>query len=100
MGERAGIHFPALFLLHAFQKHLLCGPMNTPTYHLKLPASVIASFERIAKEHCNINTLQTQFNDSLDFHDVHVAGLLRMLNDAYKLNRGLPYRSSAPRKDE
>lgn len=38
----------------------------------------------IAKEHCNVETLETQHSDGLDFHDVSVWGLKAALEAAYK----------------
>ena len=39
--------------------------------------------EKIAKEYLNIETLQTQFNDELDFHQVSVWQLKKALEQAW-----------------
>jgi len=41
-------------------------------------------FERLAKEHLFIDTLQTQHSDRLDFHDVSVWGIKAALQAAYE----------------
>jgi hypothetical protein len=40
-------------------------------------------FSRIAREHLRIETLETRMRDSLDFHEVHVVGVVRALEAAY-----------------
>lgn len=56
-------------------------------YHLQLQAKVIEVLERIARDECRIETLQTQHRDSLDFHDVSAASLLCALNAAYEAGK-------------
>lgn len=41
-------------------------------------------FERLAKEHLFIDTLQTQYSDRLDFHDVSVWAIKAALQAAYE----------------
>ncbi len=41
-------------------------------------------FERLAKEHLFIDTLQTQHSDRLDSHDVSVWGIKAALQAAYE----------------
>ena len=57
--------------------------MKTPRYHIDGNPKVIALLEKIAKDECFVETLQTRFSDSLDFHDIGVAGLLTALHTAY-----------------
>ena len=56
---------------------------NKPEYYIKGNPQVIELLEKIAKEECNVETLQTRFSDSLDFHDISVASLLSALHTAY-----------------
>jgi hypothetical protein len=44
---------------------------------------IIKQLEKIALEELRINTLKTQYSDSLDFHDVGVTSLLAALYRAY-----------------
>ena len=44
-------------------------------------------FEAIAREHLFIETLETRNRDSLDFHDVSVAGVSSALDAAYRLGQ-------------
>ena len=46
---------------------------------------LLAAFTAIAKNRLFIETLETRGSDSLDFHDVGVAGLRTALQDAYQL---------------
>ena len=46
---------------------------------------LLAAFTAIAKNRLFIETLETRGSDSLDFHDVGVAGLRKALQDAYQL---------------
>jgi len=57
--------------------------MNTPRYHIDGNPKVIALLEKIAKDECFVETLQTRYSDSLDFHDISAAGLLTALHTAY-----------------
>ena len=41
----------------------------------------------IAKKHLNLETLETQNNDSLDFHDVAVWGIKDALQEAYEAGK-------------
>jgi len=47
-------------------------------------------FTEIAKEHLNLETLETRNSDSLDFYDVSVWGIAAALEAAYQagLNAG------------
>lgn len=47
--------------------------------------ALMAAFTTIAKRHLLIETLETRGSDSLDFHDVGVAGVRKALTDAYNL---------------
>ena len=49
---------------------------------------------RLAKEHLDIDTLETRKSDSLDFHDVAVWEVKAALRAAYAAGRG----SSRPRR--
>ncbi len=40
-------------------------------------------FAKIAQEHLDIDTLETRGRDRLDFHDLHVAGIVKALQAAY-----------------
>lgn len=57
--------------------------MNTPRYHIGSNPELIKLLEKIAKDELFIETLQTRFSDSLDFHDVSAAGVLTALHTAY-----------------
>ena len=41
----------------------------------------------IAKKHLNLETLETQNSDSLDFHDVAVWGIKDALQEAYEAGK-------------
>jgi hypothetical protein len=64
---------------------------NKSEYYIKGNPQVIKLLEKIAKEECNVETLQTRFSDGLDFHDIGVASLLSALHAAYYagLNKGM-----------
>ena len=53
-------------------------------------------FERLAKEHLFIDTLQTQHSDRLDFHDVSVWGIKAALQAAYDAGTKATSRTSCP----
>ena len=55
-----------------------------PMYNVDFEPEKIALFEKIGSRHLLTETLMTRHRDSLDFHDVHVVGILRALNDAYE----------------
>ena len=47
--------------------------------------------DRIAKKHLNIDSLETQNSDELDFHDVHVGNFHSAMKEAYeKASGGMP----------
>lgn len=54
-------------------------------------------FTNIVREHLGIETLEVRNRDSLDFHDVSVAGVRRALEAAYAAGRAAE-RTSAKRK--
>lgn len=64
---------------------------HQPKYYIDGDPQVIELLEKIAKDECNVETLQTRFSDSLDFHDIGVASLLSALHTAYYagLNKGM-----------
>ena len=70
--------------------------MNTPRYSIQGNPKVIELLEKIANEECFVETLQTRFSDSLDFHDISAAGLLKALHTAYYagFNSGMQLASS------
>lgn len=49
--------------------------------------SKLKLFREIARVHLNVETLQEQGCDRLDFHDVSVEGIKRALNAAYDAGR-------------
>lgn len=53
-------------------------------------------FKEIAKEHLNMETLETRNSDSLDFYDVSVWGIAAALEAAYQA--GLNVMESAARE--
>lgn len=71
--------------------------MNTPRYHISGNPKVIELLEKIAREECGVETLQTRFSDSLDFHDISAASLLVALHTAYYagFNSGMQLTSSS-----
>lgn len=71
--------------------------MQTPRYHIDGNPEVIALLEKIAKDECFVETLQTRYSDSLDFHDISAAGLLTALHTAYYsgYNAGMQMASKA-----
>ena len=44
-------------------------------------------FQRIAREHLFIETLETRHSDSLDFHDVSVWGIKAALQTAFEAGK-------------
>jgi len=50
-------------------------------------ATVIAQLEEIALAHCDVETLEKRWSDSLDFHDISVWGLRSALEAAYRLGQ-------------
>ena len=46
-----------------------------------------SEFEKIANKRLGISTLESQYSDSLDFHEVSVWGIEAALMDAYNLGR-------------
>jgi hypothetical protein len=52
-----------------------------------LPAKTWREFERIAKKHLFIETLEERKSDSLDFKDVAVWCVAAALEEAYELGR-------------
>lgn len=54
-----------------------------PKYYIDGDPKVIELLEKIAKDECNVETLQTRWRDALDFHDISVASLLSALHTAY-----------------
>lgn len=42
---------------------------------------------KIAKKHCFVETLESRGRDSLDFHDIGVAGLKAALNEAFEAGK-------------
>ena len=42
---------------------------------------------QIAQKHCFVETLEVRGSDSLDFHDIGVAGLKAALEEAYEAGR-------------
>ncbi len=57
------------------------------TYTTKQPTKD-ELFAAIAKEHLNIETLETRNSDSLDFHDVSVWGIQAALEAAFAAGKG------------
>jgi hypothetical protein len=54
----------------------------------EITAEMLAAFEKIAAKNVySIETLETRNRDSLDFHDIHVETLIRMLSEAYELGK-------------
>lgn len=50
---------------------------------------------KIAKKHCFVETLDRRGRDSLDFHDIHVAGLKAALEEAFEAGQANPARKSS-----
>lgn len=69
-------------LLDDIEEHFLLG-----TTQSKEQQALRKEFEKIAKKHLFIDTLETQHSDSLDFHDVSVWGVEAALKAAYELGR-------------
>ena len=74
-------------------------PNTTPPTALS-PDEIDRLLELIAEDHLSIDTLQTRYSDSLDFHDVSVWGVKSALMAAYQAGLAAGQNAAAKAADQ